>query len=142
MFPVTITLNTADQLNAVLAALGNGSTQVKSTDKPAAEKTTKPEATTAKKSDAATASAGTTTTAAGTDAQDKKEKTSAEKPIHGTYTPEERNVVTRKAIAAVGRDTVIALLAEFGVAKAGEITNPDQLAVYDLRLTKLSKTGE
>lgn len=139
MFPVTITLHNNDQLNAVLTALNAGGAQVK-TEKPAAEKKAKPEATeTAKKPETAvTESAGTATTAATTDAQAQKAEASAVKPIHGTLTPDERNVYTRKAIAAAGRDKVMALLAEFGVAKASEIADADTLAVYDLRLTKLA----
>lgn len=149
MFPVTITLHNADQLNAVMASLGAGNAACAGkceaaapakTEKPAAEKKAKPEATeSAKKSDsAATTSAATDTTAATTAAPEKKAESSEAKPIHGSLTPDERNVVTRKAIAAAGRDKVLALLGEYGVTKASEITDPDTLAVYDLRLSKLA----
>lgn len=146
MFPVTITLHNADQLNTVLAALASGPVTVLASDadapakKPATEKKAKPEATEpAKKPDsAATASADTATTAATTAAPEKKAEASATKPIHGALTPDERNVITRKAINAAGRDSVLALLAEYGVTKASEITDPDTLAVYDLRLSKLA----
>lgn len=123
MFPVTITLNNADQLNAVLAAMGNPHAATVAAIKPA-----KTEAVAEKKSVekspppaqetkvAVTESADTATTAATPAVQEQKAETSVK-----LLDADELANAVRAAIAKSGRDPVVALLGVYGVKKAGEV---------------------
>lgn len=126
MFPVTITLNTADQLNAVMAALGNPhAATVAAAIKPAkteavAEKKSvekSPSPAQEQKAVAATESAATVTTAATTAAPEPKAEVSEVKLLDA----DELANAVRAAIAKAGRDPVVALLSSYGVKKAGEV---------------------
>lgn len=130
MFPIQMTLNVqnAAQLAAINAAItGTPVAETKAADKPKAD--------TAKKSDAATATADTKSTVAATGAQDTKAASSEAKVM----TADERGAVVKEAIAKSGRDAVVALLAEFGVKKAGEIEDAAKLAQFDAKLQALAK---
>ena len=136
MFPVTITLNNAEQLNAVLAAMNLGTNAIVGQ---VAEKTV--EKTTAKKTppvqntSAATETANTQATAATTAAQEKKEEVSA--PAKALLTADELTSSVKNAIAKVGRDPVVALLKEFGAAKASEVV-ADRRPEFDGKLLALA----
>lgn len=137
MFPITMsfTVQDAAQLaifsNAMSAATG-GKVAI-SAEKPKSEV----KADTAKKP-AATENADTRSTAAKTDAQDKKADNSAEKSEVKVMTADERGVVVKAAIAKVGRDEVVALLASYGVKKASEIEDAGKLAEFDVKLNALA----
>ena len=135
MFPVTITLNNADQLNAVLAAMNItnvivGQVAEKVAKDPAAKNTPPVQNT-----GAATEAAGTQTTAATTDVQEKKEEVSA--PAKALLTADELTSSVKNAIAKVGRDPVVALLKEFGAAKASEVV-ADRRPEFDGKLLALA----
>jgi len=132
MFPVTITLNTAEQLHAVMAAMApeylaaQPTATAKAAEKPAAKKT--PPA-------VATEAANTQTTAATSVVQEKKDEVSAPatKPL---LTADELTSGVKNAIAKVGRDPVVALLKEFGAAKASEVV-ADRRPEFDDKLLAL-----
>lgn len=137
MFPVTITLKSADELNAVMAALGNAPVAT-------ATKTTKTEAVVEKKSvekspppaetkAAVTESAATVTTAATNDAPATKVDNSAPALLD----KDALTTATKAAIAKVGRDEVVALIASYGAAKGSEISL-HQRAEFDAKLLKLA----
>jgi hypothetical protein len=101
-------------------------------DKKPAKKTTAP---------AATESAVTATTAETPVVQEKKAEISEPEsvttpPASAPLTKEERSVVMKRVMTAVGRDAVVALLAKYGAAKAGEIEE-SRLADFDAELVKL-----
>ena len=133
MFPVTITLNNADQLNAVLAAMNLGTNVIvgqvaeKAAEKPATKKT--PPVVAA----AATEVAATPATAAGTAAQEPKAEASAAKLLDA----DELANAVRAAIAKSGRDPVVALLTSYGVKKAGEVEAAKR-AEFDVQLIALA----
>ena len=132
MFPVTITLNTAEQLHAVMAAMApeylaaQPTATAKAAEKPAAKKT--PPA-------VATETAATQTTAATSVVQEKKEEVSA--PAKALLTADELTSGVKNAIAKVGRDPVVALLKEFGAAKASEVV-ADRRPEFDGKLLALA----
>lgn len=131
MFPMTVTLHTADQLNAVLAALSTG---VAVTNTCAKHKP----ADTAKKSEtapAATAPAATQTTAETSAAPEQKAETSA--PEATVMSVEDRGVKVKAAITKVGREKVVALLQKYGAAKASEVA-ADKLPAFDAELCALA----
>lgn len=130
MFPMSITLNVtnADQLNALAAIAGNGKVVTKATDTCADHKP----ADTAKKSDAATAPVDTKSTAETTAVQETKDDNSAVK----TMSVDERAGLVKTKVAAVGRDTVVALLGKYNAKKASEIA-ADKLAEFDAELVAL-----
>lgn len=132
MFPVTITLNNAEQLNAVLAAMNLGTNVIVGQ---VAEKTV--EKTTAKKTSPAvvTETAATQTTAATADVQEKKAEVSEQ--VKALLTADELTSSVKNAIAKVGRDPVVALLKEFGAAKASEVV-ADRRPEFDGKLLALA----
>jgi len=112
MFPVTITLNTADQLNAVMAALGNPAAKVVEA---APAKKSEPKAAVA--TVAATEPAATPSTAAATAAPAPKAETSAPAILD----KDALTAAVKNAIAKAGRDPVVALISSYGAAKAGDV---------------------
>lgn len=132
MFPVTITLNNAEQLNAVLAAMNLGTNVIVGQ---VAEKTV--EKTTAKKTSPAvvTETAATQTTAATADVREKKAEVSEQ--VKALLTADELTSSVKNAIAKVGRDPVVALLKEFGAAKASEVV-ADRRPEFDGKLLALA----
>lgn len=132
MFPVTITLNNAEQLNAVLAAMNLGTNViVGQVAEKAAEKTT------AKKTPpaVATETVDTQATAATTDAQEKKAEVSEQ--VKALLTADELTSSVKNAIAKVGRDPVVALLKSYGAAKASEVA-ADKRPEFDVKLLALA----
>lgn len=136
MFPMSITLNVtnADQLNALAAIAGN--VKVVAAEKKVTKATDtcadhKP-ADTVKKSDAATAPVDTKSTAETTAVQETMADNSAVK----TMSVDERAGLVKTKVAAVGRDTVVALLGKYNAKKASEIA-ADKLAEFDAELVAL-----
>jgi len=129
MFPVTITLNNAEQLNAVMAAMNIGNAAI-------AKASAKTEAVTEKKQEqkapAATAPAATQATAAATDAPAAKAETSA-----AILDKDALTSATKAAIAKVGREEVVALIASYGAAKGSEIA-VEKRAEFDAKLLALA----
>lgn len=136
MFPMTVTLHNADQLNAVLASMNIGANVIvgqvaeKVAKEPAAKKTPPVQNTSA-----ATEAANTQATAATTAVQEKKEEVSA--PAKALLTADELTSGVKNAIAKVGRDPVVALLKEFGAAKASEVV-ADRRPEFDGKLLALA----
>jgi hypothetical protein len=128
MFPVTITLNNADQLNAVLAAMNMTNTVVGTVSKT----TTKTVDAAEKKSSAVTDSAATDTTAATNAAQEQKAGNSV-----AILDKDALTAATKAAIAKAGRDEVVALIASYGAAKGSEIAT-EKRAEFDAKLLKLA----
>ena len=124
MFPVTVTLHNADQLRAVMSALGTpettttkAETEKKSENKPAAS----------------TASASTQTTAAASAAPAAKANDSANNAVMSV----EDRANTIKGLAANGkRDAVVARLAKYGAKKGSEVKDAD-LPAFDAELKAL-----
>lgn len=133
MFPVTITLNNAEQLNAVLAALGNAPSQaaaVKPKDQAVAEK--KPVAEKSPPPAAVTEVAATQATAAVADAPAAKVEASV-----AILDKDALTTATKAAIAKAGRDPVVALIQSYGAAKGSEIAL-EKRAEFDAKLLALA----
>lgn len=139
MFPITVTLHSADQLDAVLTALGNVSvkkttcaTDSCASHKPAADK---PKEESAKKSEttAATATAATQTTAATSAAPESKASESAKPAV---LSVEERASIIKNLAGGGKREEVVALLAKYGAKKGSEVKEAD-LQAFDAELKAL-----
>mgnify|MGYP003542470027 CR=1 FL=1 len=130
MFPVTITLNTADQLNAVMVALSGGA-QMQVTPKADTEKKSEPKAAVA--TVAATEPAATPPTAAATAAPAPKAETSAP----AIMDKDALTAAVKNAIAKVGRDPVVALMQSYGVGRAGEVP-AEKRVTFDAALLALT----
>ena len=139
MFPVTITLNTADQLNAVMLALGGPivgtvettTSKAPAEKKPVAEKSPPP----AKNSEttaAVTATVDTQATAAPAAAPEQKAA-----PSVAILDKDALTAATKAAIAKVGRDDVVALIQSYGAAKGSEIAT-EKRAEFDAKLLALA----
>jgi hypothetical protein len=118
MFPVTITLHSFDQLNAVTNALG-------AIPAPAAAQQTKPDATAAGKA-ADKVVAKTEETAKKLQGEAKPE---AGGDAEKTYTVEDAKKLTTDMVKAGKRDAAVKLLAEFGVDKAAKLEG-DKIAEF------------
>ena len=128
MFPMTITLNNAAQLNAVLAAIGHDASAAQTTAAPKAE-APKDKATTAKKQEAP-ANTQPTAEAAVADAQKSKADDSAksakeEAKTESAPTYEDAKKVVLALSAKKGRTALEALLKDFGATKLPDV-KPEQ----------------
>jgi hypothetical protein len=138
MFPVTITLNNADQLNAVMLALGGPivgtvettTAKAPAEKKPVAEKSPPP----VKNSEtvAVTATVDTQATAAPAAAPEQKAASSV-----AILDKDALTAATKAAIAKVGRDPVVALIQSYGAAKGSEIAT-EKRAEFDAKLIALA----
>lgn len=135
MFPVTITLQNADQLAAVMAALGHGKTastaassKSVAAEKPKAEEVKKPET-----APAATAPAATQTTAETSAAQEKKADASEKVAV---LSVDERAAIIKNLAGNGKRDEVVALLGKYGAKKGSEVKAED-LPAFDAELKAL-----
>ena len=141
MFPVTITLNNAEQLNAVITAMhpltnmkGLTKTEVAeitkviAEKKPVAEKSPPP----ASETTAATAPVDTQTTAAVSDAPAAKVESSG-----AILDKDALTTAIKAAIAKAGRDPVAALIQSYGAAKGSEIAL-EKRAEFDAKLLALA----
>lgn len=112
---------------------------------PAVEVKTEKKAKPAPAQTAVTEPAGTQATAEQAAAPAEKASTSggeSPSPVENSAPPkamtvEERTPVLTAAVAKAGRDAVIALLAEFGAKRAGEVP-ADKLAEFDTKLNALA----
>lgn len=134
MFPVTITLTTADQLNAVMSALGN---TVKA---PVPEKKSEPNSPppVAKEEPKAAPVAATESVATATTAEvSAAPATKAEVSEPAIIDKDALATATKAAIAKVGRDAVVELIKSYGAAKGSEIAT-EKRAEFDAKLLALA----
>jgi len=130
MFPITVTVHDAAQLNAIMAALGTtglqpAATAPVATPAPKAERVAKPKAEPkpeAAEGNAAAASSEPATTAAPAASSTASEQPAADAPA---ITIADVNAAIIGLAKAKGRDAAVAVLKEFGVAKAPEL-KPEQ----------------
>jgi hypothetical protein len=138
MFPVTITLNNADQLNAVMLALGGPivgtvettTAKAPAEKKPVAEKSPPP----VKNSETAAVTATVDTQATAAPAAVPEQKAASSVAI---LDKDALTSATKAAIAKVGRDPVVALIQSYGAAKGSEIAT-EKRAEFDAKLIALA----
>lgn len=126
MFPITVTVHDAAQLNAIMAALGTtglqpAATAPVATPAPKAERVAKPKAEPkpeATEGNAAAASSEPATTAAPAASSTASEQPAADAPAISIA---DVNAAIIGLAKAKGRDAAVAVLKEFGVAKAPEL---------------------
>lgn len=133
MFPITVTVHDAAQLNAIMAALGTTGLQPAATapvaDKPKATKPKaepKPQVAEAAEGNDAAASSAPATTAAPAASSTDSEQPAADAPA---VTIADVNAAIIGLAKAKGRDAAVAVLKDFGVAKAPELKVDQYAAV-------------
>lgn len=137
MFPMTVTINDNNQLQAVMAVLGANALGNEKSAKATVAKTgaiSKPE-TTSKPADAAaqTPASNAAATATGAESVTQMSAAAAEKALEGqadkpaTPTYQETASHITKLVQAKGKDAAIAVLAKFGAAKLPDV-KPEQFA--------------
>jgi hypothetical protein len=132
MFPITVTVHDAAQLNAIMAALGTSSLQPTAVAAPApkaekVEKAAKPKA--EPKPEAAEGNAAAASSEPATTAAPAASSTASEQPAADAPAPTiaDVNAAIIGLAKGKGRDAAVAVLKEFGVAKAPEL-KPEQYA--------------
>lgn len=132
MFPITVTVHDAAQLNAIMAALGTTGLQPAATapapvaDKPKATKPkVEPKPQVAEGNDAAASSAPASPAAPAASSTD-SEQPAADAPA---VTIADVNAAIIGLAKAKGRDAAVAVLKDFGVAKAPELKADQYAAV-------------
>lgn len=143
MFPMTVTIHNANQLSAIMAAMG-APAEIPTIGDPAPAEKLKKEAvekksTTAQKADAALTQPTAEAVAAAVP-ESKPEATSAPETVAASPAayPDVVAAINKLALAK-GRDAAIALLGDFGVTKGPEL-KPEQFAEFIEKAT--AATGE
>lgn len=133
MFPITVTIHDAAQLNAIMAALGTTGLQPAATapvaDKPKATKPKaepKPQVAEAAEGNDAAASSAPASPAAPAASSTDSEQPAADAPA---VTIADVNAAIIGLAKAKGRDAAVAVLKDFGVAKAPELKADQYAAV-------------
>ena len=125
MFPMTITINNHDQLNAVLSALGTpGVPGVEAAPAPTPEPAVKAAAAKKQKVEPAPEPAAT------------PEPKAEPAPAAGEATYQDAAAAITKLSRLKGRETAVALLSEFGASKLPDV-KPDQFADVIAKATAL-----